>query len=360
MRNKRRFFLSAVWLLGLMVSACEPGAGSITGPVVEQAVPLTTPAADWYTVYFTDPQTTSAQEDPALSGPALALVEALGRAQRTLDVAVYELDLDAIGSALIAAHQRGVQVRVVTDTDYLSEAALIEAMAAGIPVVGDAREPFMHHKFTVIDGSEVWTGSMNYTFNDAYRNNNVLIHIRSVRLAENYAAEFEQLFTRQAFEQAGRPPNPTLTLSGALVENAFSPDGGVADRILDVLRTARSSVHVMAFAFTRTDFGDVLLERSQAGVTIQAVFERRQVASGSDAVYNLFSAAGIPARLDGNPYNLHTKAIIVDESIVVFGSFNFSRNAEERNNENVLIVHDAELAALFEAEFARVWAQAAP
>lgn len=358
MHGKLRLTSIAV-LITLVLSACvSPESLAEAPPGTAPAV--ATPSNEWYDLYFTTPEITAGQDPPIVSGPVQALIEGLGRAQRTLDVAVYELDVDAVADALIAAHKRGVQVRIVTDTDYLGETALLRVMAAGIPVIGDAREPFMHHKFTVVDGSEVWTGSMNYTLNDAYRNNNVLIHIRSVRLAENYAAEFEQLFTRQAFEQAGRPPNPTLTLSGTLIENAFSPDGGAADRILDVLKTARSSVHVMAFSFTRTDFADALLERAQAGVTVQAVFERRQVSAGGDAVFNLFTAAGIPARLDGNRYNLHTKAMVVDDEIVVFGSFNFSRNADEQNNENVLIVHSPELAAAFEAEFQKVWAQAEP
>lgn len=358
----RRLTLAAA-LVTVLLGACTPTEGPLAGPTpgsTSDAPSIATPSSGWYDLYFTSPELTAEQDPPVVGGPAQALIDGLGRAQRTLDIAVYELDDDAIADAVIAAHRRGVQVRVVTDTDYLGENAMLRVMADSIPVVGDAREPFMHHKFAVVDGAEVWTGSMNYTLNDAYRNNNVLIHIRSVRLAENYTAEFEQLFTRQSFGQAGRPPNPTLTLSGTLVENAFSPDGGVADRVLDVLRTAQSSVHVMAFAFTRTDFGDALLERSQAGVTVQAVFERRQVSAGSDAVFNLFSAAGLPARLDGNRYNLHTKAMVVDGSIVVFGSYNFSRNAEEQNNENILIVHSPELAAAFEAEFQKVWAVAAP
>lgn len=360
--KRSRTKLRQAWagvLLAAFLAACTPTEGALV-IATGQPPAVATPSTAWYDVYFTSPEVTAEQDPPIVGGPAKALIDGLGRAQKTLDIAVYELDNDAIADAIIAAHRRGVQVRIVTDTDYLSETAMLRVMADTIPVIGDAREPFMHHKFAVIDGAEVWTGSMNYTLNDAYRNNNVLIHIRSVRLAENYTAEFEQLFTRQAFEQAGRPPNPTLTLSGTLVENAFSPDGGIADTVLDVLRTAQTSIHVMAFAFTRTDFADVMLARAQAGVTVQAVFERRQVSAGGDAVYNLFSAAGIPARLDGNRYNLHTKAIIVDSSIVVFGSYNFSRNAEEQNNENILIIHSSELAAAFETEFQRVWAVAQP
>ena len=63
-------------------------------------------------------------------------------------------------------------------------------------------------------------------------------------------------------------------------------------------------------------------------------------------------------RLDGNPLNMHHKVIIIDESVVIFGSYNFSRSAEERNDENTLIIHNPELAAQFLAEFERVQAKA--
>ena len=57
----------------------------------------------------------------------------------------------------------------------------------------------MHNKFTVIDRLEVWTGSMNYTINEAYFNDNNLIRIRSEQLAENYSTEFEEMFVDDQF-----------------------------------------------------------------------------------------------------------------------------------------------------------------
>src|SRR5436853_111362 len=83
--------------------------------------------------------------------------------------------------ALARAAGRGVRVRMVTDTDTLEntgeppvQAALRTVRAAGIPVVGDNRQPIMHHKFTVVDGEWVQTGSWNYTDGDTYRLNNNL------------------------------------------------------------------------------------------------------------------------------------------------------------------------------------------
>ena len=69
---------------------------------------------------------------------------------------------------------------------------------------------------------------------------------------------------------------------------------------------------------------------------------------------------GLPVRKDGNRYNLHHKVFIVDQATVVLGSYNFSRNAEENNDENVLIIHSPEIAAAYLAEWQTVWDAAQP
>lgn len=350
MTNLRSLLLT----LAFTLSACTDMHPTPVDAVVQP------PSGSWVSVYFTTPEITAELDDAGGGLPAL-LIDALGAARQTVDIAIYDMDLEAIGSAIVATYNRGVSVRVVTDSDYLDEAAMQTVINAGIPVVGDEREPFMHHKFVIIDGSEVWAGSMNFTYSDAYRNDNVMLQLRSVRLAENYAAEFEQLFTRRTFEQAGLPPNPQVTVSGTLVENYFSPQAGVAGRIADVLRTAQHSIRFMAFSFTRKDLADILLERAAAGVQVQGVFERRQISAGADAAWLLLSQGELPGlevRQDGNRYTLHTKVFIIDEAIVVTGSYNFSRNAEDNNNENVLILHSPDIAAAFTAEWRRVWAEA--
>jgi phosphatidylserine/phosphatidylglycerophosphate/cardiolipin synthase-like enzyme len=221
----------------------------------------------------------------------------------------------------------------------------------------------MHDKFAVIDGVIVWTGSMNFTENDAYKNNNSFMEITSTRLAQNYTAEFEEMFTQRDFGPGSHAPtpNPTLTLDGTFVENYFSPDDGVAAHLLDALNSAKSSVYFMAFSFTRTDFADALIQRAEDGVTVQGVFETRQIAAGGDAAWNALTAAGLAnlrVRQDGNKYNLHSKVFIIDQQIVVMGSYNFSRSAEESNDENVLMIHSPEIAAAYYAEWQKVWAAA--
>ena len=102
------------------------------------------------------------------------------------------------------------------ESDYLDEPEVQQLIQAGVPVLGDRREGLMHNKFVIIDRQEVWTGSMNFTINGAYRNNNNLVRVRSSMLAQNYLMEFEEMFEDDLFGP-GSPANtpvPTIEVPG--------------------------------------------------------------------------------------------------------------------------------------------------
>jgi len=365
-RNSTSVGLIAVVLilLGILYS-CQQATGVDLGlsstptATLPTAIPDNSQSTTWYNLYFTAPELTAGIDAPSGGIPA-KVVETLDAAQQTIDLATYEFDLTMVSQALIRAAGRGVRVRVVTDTDSLLEKPVTDLIGAGVPVVDDQRSPIMHDKFVVLDGATVWAGSMNFTFNDAYRNDNNFVEIISPRLAENYTTEFEEMFVNHEFGPTSttNTPHPNVTVNGTLIETYFSPDDGAAAHILSVLNSAQSSIYFMAFAFTRDDFSSALIARAQAGVTVQGVFETRQIAAGSDQAWNALTGAGLDVRQDGNSYTMHNKVFIVDGQIVVTGSYNFSKAAETANDENVLILHNPEIAAAYLAEWEKVWAQA--
>jgi phosphatidylserine/phosphatidylglycerophosphate/cardiolipin synthase-like enzyme len=219
----------------------------------------------------------------------------------------------------------------------------------------------MHDKFAVIDKTVVWTGSMNFTFSDAYRNDNNVIEVLSPELAQNYTHEFEKMFVSKRFDAhvRGDTPHPTVTAGGARIENYFAPNGQVAAHIEDALAGAARSIYFMAFAFTRRDFGQTLLDQAAAGLDVRGVFESEQLAAGGDTVWKMLNSGGMAEdiRRDGNPKNMHNKVFVIDQSIVVTGSYNFSSAAENDNDENALIIHDPQIAAAYYAQWERIWAQ---
>lgn len=314
----------------------------------------------WYQLYFTRPR----YPDRAANhqgGIDARLVAFLNTATKTIDLADYDFDLENAAQALAAAAARGVRVRMVTDTDTLTspkesiQRAFAILKQANIPVVDDQRPAIMHNKFVVVDDIVVWTGSWNFTVGDTYRLNNNAIKIVSPGLAKNYTLEFEQMFEKRLFGPAKQSTlhDPVLTIGGARVENYFAPEDQVASHIIKRIELAQQSIHFMAFSFTSDTIGRAMRDRAKAGVQISGVFEK----NGSETLYSeygKFLKAKYDVLQDGNPYLMHHKVIIIDGKTVIFGSFNFSNNADKDNDENLLIVDDAGLAQAFEAEFQRV------
>ena len=310
---------------------------------------------DWYQIYFTVPQ----KELTWTGGLDETLAADIDRAQHSVDVAAYEFNLESVTRALIRAHNRGVRVRMVTDSDHIALDQPLDLIDAGIPVVEDSRSAIMHNKFVVIDERITWTGSWNLTDNCTYRNNNNALRIEWPEMATNYGAEFDEMFDRQQFGP-GSPagtPYPVLRINGSEIWTLFAPEDGVIDKVIEVVSGAQDSIRLMAFSFTDQALAAAMLARAAEGVLVEAVFESR----GSGTVYSQYgtlSDAGLRVWRDGNPALMHHKVIIIDRAIVITGSFNFSASANQSNDENLLIIYDSGIAAEYLKEFDRVVAGA--
>ncbi len=317
----------------------------------------TTTGGSYYTIYFTDPVIPF--DDVTTGGIEEHLIALIDGAQSSIDLAVFEFNLQNVADALIAAHNRGVQVRIVYDNEHTEEDPQMEEMIrAGIPATPDNRSAFMHNKFFVFDQQLVWLGSWNVTINDTYRNNNNAMVIRSQQLAQNYTTEFEEMFAGEFGPRSpANTPNPSFTINGILLENFFSPEDEVMPHLVDFVRQAQTSIHFMAFSYTDYDLASAMMDRAAAGAEVSGIFEVRGADTESSEC-NTLLGAGLDVRLDGNPRTFHHKVIIIDGAAVAIGSFNFSSNASESNDENLLILYDPAVAAQYEQEFVRRMAEA--
>ena len=312
----------------------------------------------WFELYFTNPQSPLASQKTG--GPDGPLAAAIDSARLTVDVAIYSLSLNSIRDALLRAHDRGVRVRMVMESDNLDRADPQILVDAGIPVLGDRREGLMHNKFTVIDNSEVWTGAMNYTDSGAYADNNNLIRIHSVKMAEDYTKEFEEMFIDDKFgpDTVAETPNPRVTIDGTPIDVYFSPDDHVQASLLDLVNNAQESIYFLAFSFTSDQLGEAIRARAAENIFVSGVMETEQVNSNVGTEFDPFQQAGLDVLRDGNEGQMHHKVMIIDENTVILGSYNFTNNAETKNDENLIVIYNQEIAAQFMAEFKRVHEQA--
>lgn len=335
---------------------------SIT-PIVD--VPSTAaPIGQWWEVYFTDPLTVNdpVQWQISIEGK---LIEKINAATNSIHIAAFEFGLTPVAEALVAARQRGVDVRWITDDENGLEAdeepdrgQFAVLQDADIEVKADARSALMHNKFIIFDQQTVWTGSTNFTTSAIFQQNNNVIVVHSPEVAAMYEREFFEMWDGQF-----GPKSPSMAdsqaaiVNGTFVQVYFSPEDDVLDRIIPIVAEAQSNVRFLAFSFTDYPLAKTMIDRYAAGVDVAGVYEK----TGSEtegAELRTFWCAHVPVRQDGNPRFLHDKLIIVDNRIVITGSFNFSNNATDNNDENVIIIDNPEIAALYMEEFGRVWSVA--
>lgn len=320
--------------------------------------------ADTIQAFFTTPTLVYPDVPERRTPPPVeqALITDIDAARASVDVAVFEYNLESIAAALVRAHERGVVVRLALDRENLEKpemarwAGVLEQ--AGIPIAWQEGTAFLHSKFVVIDNALVWMGSWNMTTNDTYRNNNNLLRITIAPIVANYAAEFAQMAAgRFGTTKSAVSPHPIVQVGAAQIENYFSPQDRPAPRLLELLHGTQRSIRFLAFSFTSDEIAQAMIDRHMAGVTVQGVFENRN-AGGIGAEFATLKRSGINVLEDGNCYTMHHKLIIIDERLVITGSYNFTQRAEDTNDENLVIVDDPNLAQQFRAEFDRVYEQA--
>jgi len=350
-------------VVGITETPFQPDTSpSIDTPVVLNQLPVSSNDSSWWEVYFTDPLNVN---DPANWQNSIEgrLIDHINAAQTSIHIASFEFDLTPVAEALIAAHNRGVDVRWVTDDESglladeepgHGQFAMLEN--AGIGVRSDNRTALMHNKFWVFDNQTVWTGSTNITVNGVFKQDNNTIVIQSPELAVMYEREFQEMWDGQFGPRSpSQLADQSAVIHGSSVYVIFtSEDHAIEEAIIPLVNTATSNIRFLAFSFTDYPLAAAMIARAQNGVDVAGVYEK--VGSDTDAAeLKTFYCAHVPVRRDGNPSFMHNKVIVVDERYVITGSLNFSTNAETSNDENVLIIDNPDIAKLYMQDFERIW-----
>ncbi len=356
------------------------------------------------------------------------LLESIREARQDILVAVQELSLPAVAEALAERHRRGVRVRVVLENLYSTPwsqqhpvdlpphqrqrqqqlAALGQGDAvavlqrAGVPLLDDTADGsrgsgLMHHKFLVVDGRVVVTGSANFSpsciHGDAGApstrgNVNHLLRFDSPALAGVFAAEFARLWgdgpggqpdSRFGIAKEGGGPQ-VVDVAGTPVEVLFSPhrrhdpNHGLA-WLETKLATTRRRLDLALFVFSGQNLADRLQELHGRGVKLRLLadpgFANRafsetldllgvtlpdqdcRIEAGNRAWVTPVEGIGTPRLAGGD--KLHHKFAVLDGRQVITGSFNWSPSAAFQNDETLLLIRSPVLARHFEAEIDRLW-----
>lgn len=337
-------------------------------------------------VYFNHPVSTqyanSPQNHAVNVGTKMVdtLISYINKCDSTLDIAIYNSysanATTGLAGAINAAYSRGVKVRVIYDGGTSS--TMVNLLNNNIPRLASpttADYTIMHNKFVVFNGkcvnpnlSSIWTGSTNWTsaqIDGPDKNNS--IWIQSKDLARAYTTEFEEMWGSTTMtpnslnSKFGQfKTNNTLhnfTVDGIQVESYFSPSDGTNSKILSAINSANRDLHVAMLTFTRDDLANAIVGRKFQGVDNNIILD--QVSQTGDEYTYLVTNLGpnkvVRSSLSGQ---MHHKFMVVDnyapesDPIVLTGSHNWSTSAETKNDENTIIVHDANIANQYFQAFA--------
>ncbi len=363
---------------------------------------------EWIKVYFNMPADTSVMHENNFGNHSVDLISTLedliDSAKYSVDLSIYDLEEVRIANALVEAKKRGVQVRLITDNHNRTDAGVLDELIwetlreGGIVSLDDDGDIYntdgsitdndlvndgadMHNKFAIIDAVSdspeddyVWTGSTNLTYTGAYNTNNTIV-IKDSDVAGVYLEEFNQMWG-----STGATPDPfnarfhkdkedvsehIFDVGGTKIEVYFAPINrddskpSVSERIVEVINNeTQSDIRFQAFAITpNIPISRAIWDKSvDASIQLEGVidpgfFSRYQ---NTGAIWGspeaqLGNRMIVPAR---ETRKLHSKLIIIDvneptpedEAVVIAGSYNFSNNAEENNDENTLIIYSDEIA----------------
>lgn len=301
----------------------------------------------------------------------------LSAAERTLDLALYDLRIDGleeqpIAEALLDAHTRGVRVRIAYNVDHPGPIPVppppesvpdaIETLpveTAAIPGVPD----LMHHKYAIRDGEAVLTGSANWTEDSWSRQENVIASVSSAEVARAYTADFEQLWERRDVAESGRVSPVPIELGDAMVRTWFTPGHGenLSQRIASRIGRARR-IRICSPVITAGPILGTLAQvvsDHRADVTgcvdaTQVADVIRQWHANGNAAWKIpllrcVMEKGSFTGKHSTPWGpgslhdyMHAKVTVCDDTVFL-GSFNLSRSGE-MNAENVLEIREPGLA----------------
>lgn len=122
------------------------------------------------------------------------------------------------------------------------------------------------------------------------------------------------------------------------IKVGFSPNGGVEQALIEELTTAQSTIEVQAYSFTSVNITRTLINAYKQGIKVRVILDKSQVNEKYSGLKYLRSA-GIPVHIDHGFNEAHTKSILVDHKTLITGSYNFTKNAEEHNNEVSMIFY---------------------
>jgi phosphatidylserine/phosphatidylglycerophosphate/cardiolipin synthase-like enzyme len=298
------------------------------------------------------------------------LVAYINRATESIDFTMYNFttaNLADVATALNNADGRGVTVRVIFDNSAGNTG--IQQLNSTIGKISNpsgSQYGIMHNKFIVFDAHStdpnvpiVWTGGTNLTDGQINTDPNNVIIIQDKSLALAYTLEFDEMFgsttgtpslTESRFgpDKLDNTPHDFI-IGGSDVKCYFSPSDGTNDEIINEIGRASTSIDIATMLITRSDIAYALQDAvNNNSVDMHVLVNHENDCSAT--VWGILSSLLDTALQDDQSQSgiMHHKFMVVDNGLssasVLNGSHNWSNAANNKNDENTLVIYNEEVA----------------
>ncbi len=147
--------------------------------------------------------------------------------------------------------------------------------------------------------------------------------------------------------------NATLS-TGAIIDGPFfCPEDHCSSIVIRWISKANSSIDLAMYSFTLDSIGDSLINAHKRRIDVKVILERNQINQWSE--YNKLKKNGIKVMIDKNPRYMHNKFMVIDGEVVLTGSYNYTKEADTRNDENLIVIVSRSVARAYDGEFEEMW-----
>ena len=318
-------------------------------------------------VYFNSPVNNSVSNGPTAIYVKNAIADTLAnyfsRAKYTIDMSLYTFDnATGILDALKAAANKGIKCRFVADSD-IDKA--IYNLFPGSKITRDSEvQGIMHNKFVIIDAESpdpndpiVWTGSTNFSDDQLNKDPNNVIIIQDQSLARAFTMEFDEMFGEKFGSDKLDNTPKEFVVGGKRVEAYFSPGDDIRTNFKKSVAQANYELFFAIMQLTRTDMANAIEDRIYDKVFLAGILDDTSTPENQACFDILAPKMKENLKVDGKSYIFHHKYFIADpnywdsDPTVWTGSYNWTNSAQVRNDENVVVVHDKNVANIYYQEF---------
>lgn len=284
-----------------------------------------------------------------------AILREINNAQKTIDIAIYGFgEQEEIIYALKRAKERSVEIKVVTDESKNTQTIYPNTYILRKEFLSskDGFESLMHNKFFIFDDKKVLTGSANISSTDSGGYSaNIMTLINSPKLASYYKEEFNQMFKGKYSKNKHQIKKEKVVLKNSTLEAFFTPkDNILNEKVLPMVKNSKKEIFVSIFYLTNKPLIEELIKAKQRGVNVVIIIDALGAGNFKERIEPL-RKAGIPTKVENWGGKNHEKTMLIDNEFLIIGSSNFSKNAFNKNDENVLIIENKQIASFYRDYF---------